>query len=183
VTHVPLLHEEKILIAGSGGQGTLFLGKTIARAAARMSFFTSYIPSYGAEMRGGTAHCFVRVSEQEIASPIFKKFTTLFAFNSPSWEKFKKRAERGALVIVNSSLFDVQPAPSSLCIRKVPLSELCIELGSPRVINIIALGVFLKERGIFAVETVKDVLRETTKDKAKALELNLKALEVGLRYG
>lgn len=176
------LIEEKMLIAGSGGQGLMFLGKTICAAAVKRNKNATFIPSYGAEMRGGTAHCFVRISDKEIPSPIFDKFTILFAFNKQSWEKFKNKTEPRAFIIVNSSLVDVKKN-SSLRIASIPLSDLAHRAGSLKVINMIALGVFLKNTDIIDKNTIAKIIKEKFKDKKEILKQNLKALEVGLSYG
>lgn len=174
--------EEKILIAGSGGQGLMFLGKLLCLAGMKENKNVTFIPSYGAEMRGGTAHCFVRISDEKIASPIFDKFTTLFAFNKQSWEKFSKRAEKKSFIIVNNSLFSPEKI-SPVKVARLPLSDLAIKIGSSRVLNMIALGFFLKAKKIIGYDTIRESLKEDFKGKKEFLEVNLKALEVGYKYG
>lgn len=173
--------EERILIAGSGGQGLMFLGKLLCLCGMKENKNVTFIPSYGAEMRGGTAHCFVKISDEKIASPIFDKFTTLFAFNKQSWEKFSKRADKGSFAIVNNSLFNPEKAPS-VKTAKVPLSDLALKIGSGRGLNMIALGFFLKSKKVIKYETVKNCLKENFKGKSEFLEANLKALKMGMDY-
>jgi 2-oxoglutarate ferredoxin oxidoreductase subunit gamma len=180
--HLSSSKEEKILVAGFGGQGVMFLGKTLAWAATKEGRFTTWIPSYGAEMRGGTAHCFVKISSQKIASPIFEHPTSFFIFNQPSWDKFMKRIGEDSLVIVNSSL--VKPTEiKKASIKEVPLNQLALDLGSLKVANIIALGVFLRNKDILKSGTIEEVLKEGFLERRELLELNLKALHLGLNYG
>lgn len=173
--------EEKILVAGFGGQGMMFLGKTLAWAATKENKFTTWIPSYGGEMRGGTAHCFIKISSKRIASPVFEHPTSMFIFNQPSFDKFIKRAEKDSLVIINGSL--VKPKKvRAVKPKTVPLNELALSLGSLKVANLIAIGIFLREKKILEPETVRKVLKMGFPQNKSLLELNLKAFQLGLDY-
>jgi len=172
--------DEKILIAGFGGQGIMRLGKVLAYSAVKENKFSTWIPSYGAEMRGGTAHCWVRISDREIASPVFSKPTVFFIFNQPSWDKFSSKIDSSSFVILNSSLVSVKREEKN--IKKIALNEVALNLGSLKIMNIVALGVFLKYKKIIRPETVEKVLKEFF-DKKEIQDINLKGFRWGLSNG
>ncbi len=172
---------EKILIAGFGGQGVMFLGKVIAQVATKENFNTTWIPSYGAEMRGGTAHCFVRISSEKISSPVFEYPTTLFIFNQPSWDKFSSKIQKDTLVIVNTSLVDLPKNDGNII--GLSFNEAALKLGSLKIANMIALGVFLKNKNFVSLSVVEEVLREHFKENKEMFELNCKGLRWGFKNG
>ena len=177
----PKLSEEKILVAGAGGQGVMLLGKIIALAAMHEGMHVTFIPSYGSEVRGGTSYCLVKVSRTKIASPVFDKFTVLFALNSPSWDKFMPKAYSGALAIVNTSLCDIKKrAPFKVI--KVPLNHLAQKLGSLRTINLIAVGAFVKHAKICKGSSVETVIKKYFSGNQNIINLNLQAFKQGLNY-
>lgn len=172
---------EEIICAGFGGQGIMLLGRVIAQTALKEGRQVTLIPSYGAAMRGGCAFCMVVIADREIASPYVDKCDSLFVFNQPSWDSFKGRIKKGGLILFNSTLIeDRQPSGGSLKIRKLPFTTIASSLGDVRVANMVALGVYLKEKDILRRKTVSDVLAElTSKDKLHMLEINRRALEKG----
>jgi len=172
--------DEKILIAGFGGQGVMLLGKVLAYSAVKEKKFSTWLPSYGAEMRGGTAHCWVRISDKEIPSPVFAKPTVFFIFNQPSWDKFSSKIDSSSFVILNSSLVNTKAEKKN--IKKIALNEVALNLGSLKIINIIALGVFLKYKRIIRPKTVEKVLKEFF-DKKEIQDINLKGFRWGLSNG
>ena len=173
---------EEIICAGFGGQGIMLLGKVIARAALKENKHVTWIPSYGAAIRGGTAFCMVVIADSEIASPYTDKCDTLFVFNQPSWDKFKNRVKKGGLVLLNSTLIKVGSAPKNLKIRKIPFTGIAAALGQMRVANMVALGAFLKEKKILKRQAVFKVFSEIApKDKRHLLEVNREAIEKGYR--
>ncbi|MCD6539306.1 MAG: 2-oxoacid:acceptor oxidoreductase family protein [Candidatus Omnitrophica bacterium] len=174
--------EEKILIAGFGGQGIMFLGKILALSAVQEGKRVTFIRSYGAEMRGGTANCMLRISNREIASPVFEKATLVFIMNQPSWEKFKKKIEEGGFIFLNSSLVKKEIRRNKIKVRKVPLNELALKAGSLKIANIVGLGFLLKEAPIVKLKTVREVLKNTFKNNSQLLKLNLTALNLGFNY-
>lgn len=174
--------EEKILIAGFGGQGTMFLGKVLAEAAVLEKKAVTYIRSYGAEMRGGTANCLLRLSKGKIFSPVFEKATSAIIMNEPSWRKFKARIEKRGFLLLNSSLIKNAQASSGINLKKVPLNDLALKIGSLRVANIIALGVFLREKRLIKVSSAEKILKTIFKENPQLLELNLEALRLGFNY-
>ena len=172
--------DEKILIAGVGGQGVMLLGKVLAYSAVKEKKFSTWLPSYGAEMRGGTAHCWVRISDKEIPSPVFAKPTVFFIFNQPSWDKFSSKIDSSSFVILNSSLVNTKAEKKN--IKKIALNEVALNLGSLKIINIIALGAFLKYKKIIRPKTVEKVLNEFF-DKKEIQDINLKGFRWGLSNG
>lgn len=171
--------DEKILIAGFGGQGVMLLGKVLAYSAVKEKKFSTWLPSYGAEMRGGTAHCWVRISDKEIPSPVFAKPTIFFIFNQPSWDKFSSKIDSSSFVILNSSLVNTKIEKKN--IKKIALNEVALNLGSLKIINIIALGAFLKYKKIIRPKTVEEVLKEFFDKKIQ--DINLKGFRWGLSNG
>ncbi len=158
----------------------MLLGKVIALAALKENKQISSMPSYGAAMRGGAAFCMVAISDKEIGSPYVDKCDTLFVFNQPSWDKFKSRVKKGGLVLLNSTLIKEQSAPSNVKIRRVPFTQIAASLGNVRVANMVALGVFLREKNILKRRTISAVLSEIAPaHKLHLLELNKKALQKG----
>ncbi|OGX17336.1 MAG: hypothetical protein A3K83_01390 [Omnitrophica WOR_2 bacterium RBG_13_44_8b] len=170
---------ERIIIAGSGGQGIMLLGKVLAQAAMLEGKFVTWLPSYGAEVRGGTSHCMVVVSSAEIGSPYINKADTLVIMNGPSLEKFKSRIKNKGLLILNSSL-----APKNtninLQILEHPFTDIALKLGNIRVANMVALGCFIARKNIINLNSVSRVIEEIAPEEKKGLiEINKKALEGG----
>jgi len=132
---------QKMILAGFGGQGLMLLGKLLCFVEMRNGMHVTYIPSYGAEMRGGTANCSVILSDDPIASPMVPTATTVVIMNQPSYEKFKNRVEKNGNLFVNSSLVEVTNPPEGINIVKVPATEIAAEMGDVRNANMILLGV------------------------------------------
>ena len=174
--------EEKILIAGFGGQGIMFLGRVLAQSAILEKKNLTYIRSYGAEMRGGTANCMVRIGRSQIGSPVFEKATLAIIMNRLSWEKFKNRIEKRGFALLNSSLIKKDSSSLGIRIKRVPLSDLALRVGSLKVANIIGIGAFLREEPIVKLSSVEAVLKEIFDNKPQLLKFNLQALKVGFNY-
>lgn len=171
-----------ILIAGFGGQGTLFAGKVLASASLEKGLEVSWLPSYGPEMRGGTANCSVMISESPIGSPIVSHPDILIALNKPSFEKYEKAAASGAKIFVDSSLVDSRSSRTDIEAYYIPASELARKAGDGKLSNIVLVGKVLKETGIFSIEEIEACLDGMIPEKRAALrELNKKALKAG--YG
>lgn len=133
--------EERMILAGFGGQGLMLLGKLFCFFEMHAGLHVTYIPSYGAEMRGGTANCSVRISSDPIASPMVPTASTVVIMNQPSYEKFKNRVEPGGFLFVNSSLVETTDPPEGVRLIKVPATELAAEMGDVRNANMVLLGV------------------------------------------
>jgi 2-oxoglutarate ferredoxin oxidoreductase subunit gamma len=171
---------EAIFIAGFGGQGVILTGKLICLAAMREGRHVSHIPSYGAEMRGGTANCSVVVSDLEIASPLVPHPTVCIVLNTPSLTKFQPIVKPGGLLIWNTSLIDSAPTRTDVEILPIAANALAEEAGSFRAANMVALGALLKARPVASVEAVLAALDEAVSARHKELnQVNRKALKKG----
>jgi 2-oxoglutarate ferredoxin oxidoreductase subunit gamma len=171
---------EGIFIAGFGGQGVILAGKLICLAAMREGRYVSHIPSYGAEMRGGTANCSVVVSDEEIASPLVPHPGVCIALNTPSLLKFQPIVKPGGLLIYNSSLVTIVPERKDIEVLAVKANGIAEEAGSYRAANMVALGLLLKRKPVASVEAVIAALEEAVSSRHKELnEVNRKALRRG----
>jgi len=169
---------ERIIIAGAGGQGIMLLGKVLAQAAMEENRSVTWLPSYGAEVRGGTANCTMVVSDSEIGSPYVDKADTLIVMNEPSLVKFKNRLAPEGLLIVNTSLVK-SPVEHRRCI-KLPISDIAVKLGNIKVANMVALGCYLDSKHIVEKETVIKVIESIAPPDKKALiAINKAALSAG----
>jgi len=171
---------DEIIIAGFGGQGVLLMGRLIAYAGMLEGKKVAWMPSYGPEMRGGTANCTVIVSSDEVASPVVPNPITLIAMNKPSLDKFESEVEKGGTIILNESLITQDVKRSDLQVFKVPANEIANELGNLRVANMVALGAYAAARKSVKIETILRALEETLGKKSeKIVELNKKAIKRG----
>ena len=175
---------EEIIIAGFGGQGIMLTGKLLAQTAMEADKEVTYMPSYGAEVRGGTANCMVVIAENKIACPVVGKPDSLIVLNKASLNKFGPRLKNGGLLIMNSSLIDTEPQlDDSIEIIAVPADELAVELGSQKSTNMVALGAYLQKRGHLtpdgAAQALPDVL---AKRYHKTLPVNIEALRRGAEF-
>lgn len=173
----------KTIFSGFGGQGVLSMGYTLATAAMLEGKHVTYFPSYGVEVRGGTANCTVAVSDEEIASPVASDPEFVVAMNQPSFARFQSVLQSGGLIFVNSSIVDVSSARSDIEIVSVPTSELAERIGTIKVANMVMLGAFIRLSSIisfnFMIKNLADILGE---GKAKLIKLNKEALEMGYKY-
>ena len=175
---------EEIIIAGFGGQGIMLAGKLLAQTAMNAGKEVTYMPSYGAEVRGGTANCMVVIAEQEIACPVVGNPDSLIVLNKASLNKFGPRLKKGGLLIMNSSLIDSKPElDDSIEIITIPADDLAVELGNKKVTNMVALGAYLQKRGQLDTETAVQALPETIAQRYhKTLPVNTKALKCGAEF-
>ena len=171
---------EKNIFAGFGGQGVLLMGQLLAAAGMMEGKNTSWIPSYGPEMRGGTANCSVMLSDDEIDSPLVTRPTSLIVMNRPSLEKFEDSVVPGGSIFVNSSMIDIKVKRTDVNAYYVPCTEIATELGNPKVSNMIMLGAYIGKSGCVDIETVLEALLEKLGErKAKLIPLNREALKRG----
>lgn len=172
---------EKIIIAGSGGQGVMLLGKVLAAAAAKENKYVTWLPSYGAEVRGGTCHCMVIISHKEIGSPYVDKADTLIIMNSPSLLKFKNRVKKSGLLIINSSLA-AKFTNSKINTLQCPFTDLAVKLGNIRVANMVALGCFIAQKNILGLKSVLQTICDIApQEKKNLVAINQKALKEGVK--
>ena len=170
----------EIMIAGFGGQGVMAIGKTLAEAGMKEGKDVSWLPSYGPEMRGGTANCCVVISSEPIICPIVLEPTELIAMNLPSLLKFEPTVVPNGTVFVNSSMIDLEPTCQCGQLKKVPFNEIAQELGNLKVANMVMLGAYIEAMGNLGTETIKEMLVHMfTGPKAKLVDLNIEALRRG----
>ena len=169
----------KTIFAGFGGQGVLSMGLNLARAAMLEGKNVTYLPAYGAEVRGGTANCTVAISDEEIASPVASSPEFIVAMNQPSVVRFQNQIQSGGLFFINSSLIEIELSRGDIDIVRVPASEIAEEMGSPKSANMVMLGAFTKKNNLVSIPTLIDELKNTLKNKEKLIAINKKALEAG----
>lgn len=171
---------EKLIIAGFGGQGVILAGKLIAYAGMIEGKYVSHIPSYGAEMRGGTANCSVIVSDTEVASPLVPHPSTIIVLNRPSLDKFEQMVIEGGNVFINSSLIDRKAERSDVRVFYIPANDYAEQAGSGRATNMVMVGAFVAATGAVSLEDVKNSLSEVvSKRNIKFNDINLRALDMG----
>ena len=171
---------DEIIIAGFGGQGVLLMGRLIAYAGMLEGKKVAWLPSYGTEMRGGTANCRVIICSDDVASPVVTNPKTLIAMNKPSLDKFEPEVETGCTIIINQSLISQDVKRNDVQVLKVPANEIANELGNIRVANMVALGAYLAAKKSIKVESIIKALEDTLGKKSKKIvELNKKAIEKG----
>lgn len=174
---------ERIILAGFGGQGILFLGKVLAETGMHAGKHVSWIPSYGPEMRGGTANCTVILSENEIASPIVTVPDTVIAMNRPSVAKFNLKIKAGGMLMYNSSLIERQEFRDDIRLVEIPASEIAEELGNPRVANLVMAGAYSKFSKLITFENLTAALPTLMPGgKKEMLEINLAAFKKGFDF-
>lgn len=173
--------DQRLKIAGFGGQGLLFLGKLLAEAGMRQNFHVSWLPSYGPEMRGGTANCHVNISPNEIGSPLVSTPNVLIAMNKPSLDKFESEVVNGGLILYDSSLIDHPPTRDDVEVLALPATEMADKLGSGKSANMVALGALIGKTNLLDKDAVIEAMRAMTK-KAELLDINVRAVEAGFEF-
>ena len=170
----------QILLSGFGGQGILFTGKFLAYKGLLADKNVSWLPSYGPEMRGGTASCSVIISDEEVGSPIISEPDVLIAMNLPSFEKFEPTVKAGGIVIADSSLIETKSTRDDIDVYYIPATSLASEMGKQSLANMIILGKLLKVLDEFDEENIKTVLGKVIPPKkAEMLEINMQAMKIG----
>ncbi len=173
----------EILLAGFGGQGVLFAGKILAYCGLMDSKEISWLPSYGPEMRGGTANCSVCISDEPIGSPLVVAPDILVAMNRPSFDKFVTAVKPGGKIFADSTLVDAQTDRTDIDLFCIPSSQLADDNGLSGGSNIILLGKLIRETGLFSLDTVKKGIEKTVPpSKAHLIENNFRAVKIGLEY-
>ncbi|RPJ85169.1 MAG: 2-oxoacid:ferredoxin oxidoreductase subunit gamma [Acidobacteria bacterium] len=169
-----------IVLAGFGGQGILFLGKLIATAGMLEGKEVSWIPSYGPEMRGGTANCSVVVSDRRIGTPVVTSPNVLVAMNRPSLEKFESRMASGGFLLINQTLIEIPHTRQDIEAAYVDITGIASRLGNPRLANVVALGALISRVPVVTRDSAIAALqKELSGRKAALLDINIQALEAG----
>ena len=172
--------KKEIMIAGFGGQGVMSIGKTLVEAGMAEELEVSWVPSYGPEMRGGTANCSVILSDSTIGSPIIYNPTELIAMNTPSLKKFEGDVVPGGIIFLNSAIIKDPVEREDVKVVQVPCDQIAIELGNPKVANMVMLGAYIAATGALKVETIQGMLSHMfTGLKAKLVPLNMEAMARG----
>ncbi len=172
--------QTEIIISGFGGQGALFAGQLLAYAAMDEGHHVTWIPSYGPEMRGGTAHCTVIISDDEIGSPLVRHPAAVIAMNLPSLDKYEPLVAPGGVLVVNSSLVTRHPARTDIRVVEVPANAMAEELGSNRLANLVLTGALLAATGALPLEAVERALAAHLPERHRSLlEANYQALRRG----
>ena len=173
----------KTIFSGFGGQGVLMMGISLANSAMSKGYHVTYLPAYGAEMRGGTANCTVALSDEEIASPIASEPNYLIVMNAPSLFSFQNRVTSGGTIFLNSSIINDRPNRQDVKVFCVPCTDIAQELGNIRVANIIMMGVYIKKSGVVSPDVYLKSLESIMGSKKKSfMEVNRKAFAAGLDY-
>ena len=173
----------QILIAGFGGQGVLFAGKFIAYKGLLEGKQLSWLPSYGPEMRGGTANCSVIISDAPVGSPIVSKPDVLMVMNLPSLDKYENAAVKGAKIFVDSTLIERKVQRSDVDTFYIPATQMANDAGISTLANMIMVGKMIRETGVVLYDNIVDALKKVVSAKhANLLDVNLKALEMGYNY-
>jgi 2-oxoglutarate ferredoxin oxidoreductase subunit gamma len=172
---------EEILIAGFGGQGVMVMGHLLAYGAIYEGLEVTFFPSYGPEMRGGTANCTLVISDQRIGSPVRNTFTALMAMNQASLAKFEDRVNAGGVLAYNETLIDTPPKRGDVRIVKIPANQIATELGNPQVANMAAAGGLITALGIISPASLfKGLNRELPKHRHHLIPLNEEAIRRGM---
>ena len=173
--------DSTFIFAGFGGQGVILAGKLLAQAGTDYGLHVTWLPSYGPEMRGGTANCTMVLSDEPIGSPVVDNPTALIAMNLPSLDRFEKAVLEGGTVVVNSSLISRRVERNDIRALPLALNDIAVSLGNPRVANMVALGAVVKATGIMPLDAVKGAMVKMLrhKDGGKLVEVNERALEAG----
>ncbi len=173
----------QILIAGFGGQGVLFTGKCIAYKGLEEGKQLSWLPSYGPEMRGGTANCSVIISDTPVGSPIVSTPDVLTAMNLPSLDKYEDATVSGGKIFVDSTLIDRKVKRTDVDAYYIPATKLANDAGFPSLANMIMMGKMIKEAKMVSMDGMKEALSHVISAKrAEMLDINLKAIEIGYNY-
>ena len=174
---------KNLLLAGFGGQGILFAGKQLALAGMEADKQISWLPSYGPEMRGGTANCSVTLSDDPIGSPIVDKPDVLIAMNLPSLDKYYNDTEKGGYVIYDSSLISKEATRDDVTTIGIPATNLASDNALDGLANMIILGKVIKATGVLTLEQITNSLAQMIPaKKAALLDKNIKAMEIGYNY-
>jgi len=173
----------EVLMAGFGGQGMLLSGKLLAYAAMQEGKQVSWLPSYGPEMRGGTANVTVCISDKEVGSPYIFYPRDLLVMNQPSLEKFGPRVKPGGVIIVNTSLVPIKCDRPDCRVLYIPANELAEKAGAGRAANLVMLGVYVGFTQLIKQQTAEEVIRHEFAAKAKFIPANLAAFNAGYQAG
>jgi len=171
---------EKVIVAGFGGQGVMLMGQVLSYCATEKTINTLWFPSYGPETRGGTANCSVTISEESVNSPVISTPDSIIIMNKPSLAKFMPKLKKDGNLFVNTSLVKDLEYRDDVNVYEIPVNDLALKLGNLKVANMIMLGAYLEVTKIFTNEEVIEIIKKKfTGSKAALVEINKQALETG----
>lgn len=173
--------QHDVIIAGFGGQGVMLMGRILAYAGLKQGLEVSWLPSYGPEMRGGTANCTVVLSDKTVGSPVVEFPRSIIAMNLPSLDKFEPKVRPSGLVCVNSSLIPRKVRREDVRAFYIPANDLANKVGNPKGANMVALGAYVVITDTLRLEIVEEVIKETFSGKMALLEKNLLAFHEGVQ--
>ncbi len=173
----------EILIAGFGGQGILFAGKFLAYKGLIEGKQVSWLPSYGPEMRGGTANCSVIVSDDPVGSPIVSNPDVLVVMNLPSLDKYEKTVKKGGMILVDETLISRKVEREDVSVFYIPATKLAADMGAPTLANIVITGKLISVCDGISAENIEGAMKKVVSARhADLLSVNLKAIETGMNY-
>lgn len=171
---------EQLIIAGFGGQGIMSMGQMLTYAGMTEGKNVSWLPSYGPEMRGGTANCNIILSDGLVASPIVTEATTVMVLNKPSLDKFEETVKKDGILIINSSLIEKKSTRTDIKTYYIPASDIALELGNDKIANMVMLGAYLELTKVVSIDAVIESLKKVLGEaKMKLIPINRLALERG----
>ncbi|HUU03793.1 MAG TPA: 2-oxoacid:acceptor oxidoreductase family protein [Myxococcota bacterium] len=173
----------EVLMAGFGGQGMLLSGKLLAYAAMQKGLEVSWLPSYGPEMRGGTANVTVCISDKPVGSPYISKPQALLVMNQPSLEKFGPRVKPGGLIVVNTTLVPIKANRPDCTVIYIPANDLAKKVGTARAANLVMLGVYIGFTRVVDKDAAAAMIKKQFAKKAKFIPANIAAFEAGYKQG
>ena len=171
--------EESFVFAGFGGQGVILAGKILAQAGVDEGLRVTWLPSYGPEMRGGTANCTVVLSDEPIGSPVVDNPTALVTMNLPSLDRFEKTVAESGTILINSSLITRPIQRNYVQVFRVPANDIAVSLGSSQAANMVALGAIIKATGIISLESIRNAMASMLSHKGNITAVNKQALDAG----
>lgn len=175
--------QTEIVIAGFGGQGVLFAGQLLAYSGMDAGLEVTWIPSYGPEMRGGTANCTVIISNEEIGAPMVRSPQALMAMNRPSLDKYEDSVKSGGVMVVNASMVDRPVVRKDVRAVVLPASEIAERIGDKRLTNMVMIGALLANLPVLPLEVLERAIREHTPARhQRMIPLNLQAVRAGTEY-
>lgn len=176
--------ETNLLVAGFGGQGIMMLGKLLSYATCDSTDKNvTFFPSYGAEQRGGTANCYVAISDDNIGTPVSDLMDDLIVMNGPSLNRFMSQLKPGGNLLINSSIVSDEGIREDVNLVKAPVTELALELGNSKTVNVIMLGVYIGYTGVLDERLVEDTIVQKLGKKVSLIALNQEAFQRGLEIG
>jgi 2-oxoglutarate ferredoxin oxidoreductase subunit gamma len=169
----------KTIFAGFGGQGVLSMGLNLTQAAMQEGRFVTYLPAYGAEVRGGTANCTVSISDEEISSPVASSANFVVALNQPSMLRFQNTIQSGGIMFLNSTLIAVPASRADIEVISIPANAIAEKIGSIKSANMVILGAFIKRSHLVKLQSLIDGLNVALKGNQKLISINKEALDAG----